>query len=85
MQLARLAHRTASRKSVSLLGAAACIGALSALIAHIASESPTDLVLMAGLLLLTFLGEASYQKRKEIRERYCLKQSADPPSRRLHQ
>jgi len=69
---ARLADRTASRKSVSLLGAAACIGALSALIAHIASESPSDLILMAGLLLVTFLGEASYQKRKEIRERYCL-------------
>jgi len=68
----RLADRTESRKSVSLLGTAACLGALGALIAHIASESPTDLILMAGLLVITFVGEASYQKRKEIRDRYCL-------------
>ncbi len=60
----RLADRTGSRKFVSGTGAAMCAGALIALIAHIADDRPQDLVLLGGLLVLTYAGEATYQRRR---------------------
>lgn len=63
----RLADRTESRRSVSVLGAAMCAGALSALIAHIATDRPQDLILLGGLLGLTYAGEATYQHRRQRR------------------
>lgn len=60
----RLAERTRSRKSLSLLGAVMCVGALTALIAHVANDRPQDLVLLAGLLVVTYAGEATFQHRR---------------------
>lgn len=63
----RLATRTHSNKTVSAVGAIACIGALAALIGHIATTRPGDLVLLVILVLLTYLGEATYQHRRRLR------------------
>ncbi len=63
----RLADRTQSHKAMSILGAAACVGALIALLAHIATDRPQDLVLLGGLLTLTYAGEATYQHRRRLR------------------
>lgn len=63
----RLADRTNSHKAISGIGVAACLGALGALIAHISGDRPQDLYLLAGLLVLTYLGEATYQHRRTRR------------------
>lgn len=63
----RLAERTDSRKAISAIGAVACIGALGALVINTASDRPRDLFLLAGLLILTYLGEATYQRRRAMR------------------
>ena len=63
----RLAQRTHSVRAISALGALACLGALAALVAHIASDRPQDLLLLGGLLVITYLGEATYQARRQRR------------------
>ncbi len=72
----RLAERTQSKKNLSVLGAVACVGALGALVAHVAGDRPQDLILLAGLLALTYIGEATYQHRRRIRP---LAPSTPPP------
>ncbi|MEP7201669.1 MAG: hypothetical protein ABI894_03615 [Ilumatobacteraceae bacterium] len=59
-----LADRTQSHRSISLLGAVMCVGARIALIAHIAADRPQDLILLGGLLALTYAGEATDQHRR---------------------
>ncbi len=63
----RLAEQTASRRWLSMAGAVACVGALAALIGRIATTRPVDLVLLSVLLMLTYLGEATYQHRRRLR------------------
>lgn len=63
----RLSDRTQSRKVLSAIGVAACLGALIALIANVASERPQDLFLLVGVLILTYIGEATYQRRRKMR------------------
>jgi amino acid transporter len=62
-----LADRTHSHRTISVLGAVMCVGALIALIAHIAADRPQDLLLLGGLLVLTYAGEATYQHRRRAR------------------
>ncbi len=73
----RLAARTNSNKALSAVGAFACIAALAALIVHIATTRPTDLILLLALILLTYLGEATYQHRRRLRPL-----TSNAPSRR---
>ena len=63
----RLADRTRSRRSISMLGAVMCAAALIALIANTASNRPTDLILLVGLVGVTCVGEATYQHRRRRR------------------
>lgn len=63
----KLSDRTNSRRWLSTVGAIACVGALGALVAHIAANQPQDLILLAGLLVITYLGESTYQRRRAIR------------------
>lgn len=63
----RLADRTESHRYISVCGAIMCLGALVALIAHIAADRPADLILLGGLIALTYLGEATYQHRRRRR------------------
>jgi amino acid transporter len=63
----RLARETGSRRWLSVVGAVACVGALAALIGQIVATRPRDLVLLTGLLVLTYLGEATYQSRRRLR------------------
>ncbi|MEP7047305.1 MAG: APC family permease [Ilumatobacteraceae bacterium] len=63
----RLADRTRSHRSLSLVGAVMCVGALTALLAHVATDRPQDLVLLGGLLVLTYAGEATFQQRRRRR------------------
>jgi amino acid transporter len=63
----KLAERTNSHRWVSMIGATACVAALAALIAHIAADRPVDLVLLAGMLVITYLGEATYARRRTAR------------------
>ncbi|MCA9289948.1 MAG: amino acid permease, partial [Phycisphaerales bacterium] len=63
----RLADRTSSRRWLSVLGAVMCVGALVALLAHIAGNRPQDLVLMAVIAALTVVGERTYQLRRRRR------------------
>lgn len=62
-----LADRTRSHRSISILGAVLCAGALIALIAHIANDRPKDLILLGGLMVITYLGEVTYQYRRRHR------------------
>ncbi len=64
---ARLASVTNANRAISIAGAAACISALAALIAHTATTRPTDLVLLGALVLLTYTGEATYLARRQLR------------------
>jgi amino acid transporter len=59
---ARLNERTGSRRWMSVSGAVACLGALFALIVHIAQTRPQDLILLTALLSATFVGEAAYRR-----------------------
>ncbi|MEO8266051.1 MAG: APC family permease [Ilumatobacteraceae bacterium] len=63
----RLADRTQSHRMLSVLGAIMCLGALMALVVHIAADRPKDLILLGGLLALTYAGEATYQHRRRRR------------------
>jgi len=63
----KLASRTKANKTVSTTGAVACVGALAALIAHTATTRPADLILLGGLVLLTYAGEATYLHRRQLR------------------
>jgi amino acid transporter len=63
----RLAERTHSRRWLSMIGAVACVGALGALVVHVGTTRPLDLLLLTGLLVLTYLGEATYRRRRERR------------------
>ncbi len=63
----RLAERTQSRRAISALACGACVGALVALVAHTGRNQPRDLVLLAGMLALTFAGESTYQARRRLR------------------
>ena len=63
----RLAELTGANKKLSASGAAACAAALAALVAHIATTRPSDLILLVGLLTLTYLGESTYQHRRRLR------------------
>ena len=63
----KLAGTTHSRRSISVVGAGACFGALIALVAHIATTRPLDLLLLGGLLAATYVGEATYQQRRRVR------------------
>ena len=74
----KLARRTHSRRWISVLGAGACVGALLALMGHIATTRPTDLLVLAALLVLTFVGEATYQQRRRMRPL-----AGDPPDQAL--
>ncbi len=62
----RLAGRTHSRRWISVGGAGACVGALIALTAHIATTRPVDLVLLTGLLAATYAGEVIYRRRRRL-------------------
>jgi amino acid transporter len=63
----RLASLTDSRRAISATGAVACIAALGALVAQMASTRPSDLILLAVLLAVTYGGEATYQLRRRLR------------------
>lgn len=63
----RLASITRANRTISMTGAVACIAALGALIARTATTRPTDLVLLASLVLLTYAGEATYLRRRQLR------------------
>ncbi|MEZ5376044.1 MAG: APC family permease [Acidimicrobiales bacterium] len=63
----RLAERTKSHAAISLVAAAACIGALIALLVHTGRDQPGVLYLLAGIVALTVLGEATYQARRSRR------------------
>ncbi len=63
----KLARRTRSRRWISVVGACACAGALIALVAHLATTRPIDLLFLVGLLVATFVGEATYQRRRRLR------------------
>jgi len=65
----RMADRTASRRWLSQVGVVVCVGALVALVVHIATTSPLDLVLLAALLGITIVGEVTYQHRVAILDR----------------
>ncbi|MEO8095557.1 MAG: APC family permease [Pseudolysinimonas sp.] len=65
----RMADRTNSRRWLSRIGVVVCAGALVALVVHISSTSPADLILLAGLLGLTIAGAVTYQKRVAIMQR----------------
>ena len=60
----RLARTTHSRRSISVIGAGACAGALIALMAHIATTRPIDLLLLVALLVATYVGEANYRRHR---------------------
>jgi len=57
----RLRRQTQARAWISTLGVLACGLALAALVWRTASDSPGKLWVLAGLLLLSFLIEASYR------------------------
>ena len=80
--LIRLAAQTQSHKAISVFGAAACIGALIALLAHTAADRPQDLILLGGLLVLTYIGEATYQHRRRLRPVANHDQKATTPQTR---
>lgn len=63
----RLADRTDSRRWLSVMGTVACIGALLALLVNTAGNRPQDLALLAALLAIVFIGEATYQHRRRLR------------------
>ncbi len=63
----KLARRTNSRRWISVVAACACTGALMALMAHLAATRPIDLLLLVGLLVATFVGEATYERRRRRR------------------
>ena len=63
----KLAQSTDSRRWISVVAACACAGALIALMTHIATTRPLDLLLLVGLLVATFIGEATYQRRRRLR------------------
>ncbi len=65
----RMADRTDSRRWLSQVGVVVCAGALVALVVHIATTSPLDLVLLAALLGITIGGEVTYQHRVAIFDR----------------
>jgi len=58
---ARLAHKTGSRRWLSLLGVALCLAALATLLWQAASEDPRQLWVPAGLVGLAFVIEAGYR------------------------
>jgi amino acid transporter len=76
----RLAELTNSRRAISVAGALACVAALVALIAQMATTRPTDLILLASLLALTYSGEATYQLRRRIRPLIDETTAASPAS-----
>ncbi len=63
----KLSDRTNSHRWLSVVGAIACVAALAALVAHVAANQPRDLILPAGLLAITYLGESTYQRRRAVR------------------
>ena len=63
----RLADRTNAKRSVSVVGVVACLFALAALVSNIASTRPNDLYLLGAVLVLTYVGEATYQRRRRLR------------------
>ena len=65
----RMADRTDSRRWLSQVGVVVCAGALVALVVHIATTRPSDLVLLAGLLAITIIGEVTYQHRVALFDR----------------
>lgn len=64
----RLADRIGARRWIPAAGALACAGATVSLLVHTAQTSPADLVLVAVMIVLTFVGEATYQSRRRARD-----------------
>ncbi len=58
---AKLADRTGSRRWLSLLGSALCLGALASLLWQSASRSPAQLLIPFAMAALAFLIEAGYR------------------------
>jgi amino acid transporter len=54
---ARLAGRTHSNLALSILGVVACLGALGALVWYVAGDEPTQLLVPAGMVVLSGGGE----------------------------
>jgi amino acid transporter len=63
----RLASVTNASPLISITGAVACLSALTVLIAHTATTRPADLVLLGALAFLTYTGEATYVRRRQLR------------------
>jgi len=63
----RLADRTGAKPSISAVGFVACLAALAALLAHIATTRPSDLYLLGAVIAATFVGEVTYQRRRGMR------------------
>lgn len=63
----RLSDRTNAKRSISVVGFVACLAALVALLAHIASTRPSDLYLHGAVVVITYVGEATYQRRRRLR------------------
>jgi len=61
MSNARLRVKTKSSLLVAVVGAAACLGALGALIWQTATTSPKKLLVLAAMLVLSFSIEAAYR------------------------
>ncbi len=57
----RLYRQTNSRAWISVVGAAACIGALAVLLWHTAKTSPANLLVLAAMAVLAFSIEAVYR------------------------
>ena len=60
---ARLAGGTRARVAVALAGAVACVGSLAALVAYTASNHPTQLGVLGGLLAAAVGGEGLVRRR----------------------
>ncbi len=63
----KLAPLTGANRAISITGAIACVAALASLIVHTATTRPTDLLLLGALVVVTYGGEATYQRRRRLR------------------
>ncbi len=59
---AYLSEKTGSRRWISVLGAIVCCGAVVALIWQTVRSSPSEIWILAVMIGLSFVGEASYRK-----------------------
>ena len=58
----RLARQTHSRRWISGLGLAGCVGAFTAILIEMGGRSPLKLLVLGGLVAASFAGEAVYRR-----------------------